>query len=385
MGRNERAERSMKVLLVGNYEFDGSKSMQIWAETLHRELLARGIDAELISPKPLLGKLRPSAAGVGKWLGYVDRFVLFPHHLKAAATQADIVHLCDHGSAMFALKLKDKKVVVTCHDMLAVRGAMGEISEMRASAFGRLLQQWICKGLRRAAQVACVSQYTLDDAARILRDNGNLCKVLNGLNYPFKRLEPAEIEQRLAAFPEIHAPFIVHVGSNHARKNRDGVLRIFAMTLQRYADLQLVFAGAALTDQLRALARELGVDKKVVELVNPKVETIEALYNRAVALVFPSRYEGFGWPPIEAQTCGCPVVASEIPPLVETIGESGVLFPLEDEVAMADSIARLAGDNQYAEQIRKRGLEVVHLRFQTSRMMDDYLALYQRLLPQNAA
>ncbi|MGB9288192.1 MAG: glycosyltransferase, partial [Terracidiphilus sp.] len=115
------------------------------------------------------------------------------------------------------------------------------------------------------------------------------------------------------------------------------------------------------------------------------VETIEALYNRAVALVFPSRYEGFGWPPIEAQTCGCPVVASEIPPLVETIGESGVLFPLEDEVAMADSIARLAGDNQYAEQIRKRGLEVVHLRFQTSRMMDDYLALYQRLLPQNAA
>ena len=187
MGRNERAERSMKVLLVGNYEFDGSKSMQIWAETLHRELLARGIDAESISPKPLLGKLRPSAAGVGKWLGYVDRFVLFPHHLKAAATQADIVHLCDHGSAMFALKLKDKKVVVTCHDMLAVRGAMGEISEMRASVFGRLLQQWICKGLRRAAQVACVSQYTLDDATRILRDNGNLCKVLNGLNYPFKR------------------------------------------------------------------------------------------------------------------------------------------------------------------------------------------------------
>jgi len=384
MGRNGRAERSMKVLLVGNYEFDGSKSMQIWAEALHRELLARGIDAELVSPKPILGKLKPSAVGVGKWLGYLDRFLLFPHHLKAAAEKADIVHLCDHGSAMFALKLKEKTVVVTCHDMLAVRGALGEISEMRASAFGRSLQNWICKGLRHATQVACVSQFTLDDATRMLGHKNNLCKVLNGLNYPYRILDAAEADRRLVGVPEIRGSFIVHVGSNHARKNRDGVLRIFATTLRKKTDLQLVLAGVALTDQLRAMARQLGVDKKIVELVNPKVETIEALYNRAVALIFPSRYEGFGWPPIEAQACGCPVVASAIPPLVETIGESGVLLPLEDEIGMADSILRLASDSRYCDKLRRRGSENVRSHFQTSRMMDDYLALYQRLLPQSA-
>jgi glycosyltransferase involved in cell wall biosynthesis len=371
----------MKVLLVGNYEFDGSKSMQVWAEALHRELRARGVDAELISPRPVLGKLKPSAVGVGKWLGYVDRFVLFPRRLRAAAEKADIVHLCDHGSAMFALKLKKKTIVVTCHDMLAVRGALGEIPEMRASAAGRLLQNWICRGLRQATQVACVSQFTMEDATRVLGTGKNLCKVLNGLNYPFRQLDAAEADRRLASVPEIRDPFIVHVGSNHARKNRDGVLRIFAMALKKKMDLQLVFAGVALTDQLRAMAAQLGLGKKIVELVNPDVKTVEALYNRAAALIFPSRYEGFGWPPIEAQACGCPVVASAIPPIIETIGESGVLLPVEDEIGMADSIVRLAGDSGFRDELRCAGSKNALSRFQTSRMMDDYLSLYQRILP----
>ena len=372
----------MKVLLVGNYQFDGSTSMQIWADALQRELLARQIDAELIAPKPVFGRIVPSPVGFGKWLGYIDRFLLFPKRLRAAAFGADVIHLCDHGSAMFALKVRGKPVLVTCHDMLAVRGALGEIDEMRASAFGRLLQRWICSGLRNATQVACVSQFTLDDATRILKSNRNLCKVLNGLNYSFRRIEAAETDRRLAEIPGIRSPFIVQVGSNHPRKNREGVLRVFSRAAKQ-TDLQLVFAGAPLSEQLRETARALRVNDKIVEVANPKVEMIEALYNRAVALVFPSRYEGFGWPVIEAQACGCPVVASEIPPLVESIGESGAIFPLNDESGMADAVIKLATDTEYAAEIRKRGLENVHSRFETSRMMDDYVALYTRLAAQN--
>ena len=372
----------MKVLLVGNYAFDGSTSMQIWAEALHRELLARGIDAKLISPKPVFGRIIPSAIGFGKWLGYIDRFVLFPRHLRAQALRADVVHLCDHGSAMFVLQVKNRPVVVTCHDMLAVRGAMGEIEEMRSSILGRSLQNWICKGLRHATQVACVSQFTLDDAARILKNNKNLRKVLNGLNYPFRPLEAEEAGCRLAAIPQVRGPFILHVGSNHARKNRDGVLRVFAKAkVQR--DLKLVFAGAALNRQLKELAHELGVNNDIVEVVNPKVAIVEALYNQAVALLFPSRFEGFGWPAIEAQACGCPVVASTIAPIAEIVGESGALSALEDEDEMAESIVRLMDDKEYAARIRKRGLENVHSRFRTSRMMDDYVTLYRKLLAQN--
>lgn len=368
----------MKVLLVGNYEFDGSMSMKIWAEALLRELLQLGIDASLIAPRPVWGRIMPSSTGFGKWLGYVDRFLLFPKDLRAAAAEADVVHVCDHGGAMYALRLKGTPVLVTCHDMLAVRGALGEVPEMRASLFGRLLQRWIRRGVRQADRVACVSQYTFADVRRILNEDRNLRVVLNGLNYPFRPLPTAEVDRRLAGMPEIKRPFILHVGSGHARKNRDGVLRIFARIAEK-ANLQLVFAGERLNQDLVHLAHDLKIFDRIVQLSVPDVETIEALYNRAVALLFPSRYEGFGWPSIEAQACGCPVVASDIPPLVEVLGPSAIVKPLDDEAGMAASIERLVSDNEYREDMLRRGFENVHSRFQTARMMNDYLSLYREL------
>lgn len=372
----------MKVLLVRNYEFDGSTSMMVWAEALHRELLQRGIEVQIVAPKPVIGRVKQSANGFGKWLGYIDRFVIFPRELRAAAANADVVHICDHGSAMYALTVKDMPTIVTCHDMLAVRGAMGEVPDCPASMFGRLLQRWICHGLRSATRVACVSQYTFRDARRILNGAQNLCVVLNGLNYPFQQLDRAESDRRLAGVIEINEPFVLHVGSNLARKNREGVLRIFAKAAEG-TDLRLVFAGVALSEELLSLAREINVHERVLQVSKPEVRVLEALYNRARVLLFPSRWEGFGWPPIEAQACGCPVVASDIPPLVEVLGESAMLRPLDDEGGMAEQVRRLAFDEQYRERVRRNGLENVRLRFETSRMMGEYVEVYREIACQS--
>lgn len=368
----------LKILLVGNYKFEGSTSMMVWAKTLQRELHQLGIDAELIEPKPLLGRLKPSAVGLGKWLGYCDRFLLFPRTLRAAASQADVVHICDHGGAMYALRMKGKPVLVTCHDMLAVRGARGELPDFKPSPFGRFLQNWICRGVQGAHLVACVSQFTYGDARRILNEDNNLRVVLNGLNYPFRPLSPAEVDARLASHAEIDCPFILHVGSSQTRKNRDGVLRVFAR-LSRETDFKLVLAGQPLNESLSELARDLQISSRIIQLVKPDVKVIEALYSRAIALLFPSRFEGFGWPPIEAQACGCPVVASDIPPFIETVGESALLHSIDDEEGMAGSIRRLAIDARFREQTRLRGLENVQSRFQTARMMEQYLSLYREL------
>jgi glycosyltransferase involved in cell wall biosynthesis len=262
--------------------------------------------------------------------------------------------------------------------MLAVRGALGEIPEMRSSSIGRLLQLWIRRGLRCATQVACVSQFTLHDAARILKSGANLTKVLNGLNYPFHPIGQVEADRRLAGIAGLRSPFILHVGSNHPRKNRDGVMRIFAQ-VAKPSGLQLVFAGEKLNRDLQHLASELQIENRIVEVVKPQVEVIEALYSQAVALIFPSRYEGFGWPVIEAQACGCPVVASDIPPLAEILGDSAPLHHMEDDAAMAESVLRLAADNAFHAEKREQGLENVRSRFQTSRMMEDYLSLYRKL------
>ncbi len=368
----------MKVLLVGNYEFDGSTSMRIWANTLLRELSQRGIDAKLITPKPILGRMKPSSSGFGKWLGYCDRFLLFPGVLQVAAGQADVVHICDNGGAIYVSRLKHKPVIVTCHDMLAVRGALGELPDLKASFFGRFLQRWICRGLQNASVVACVSQFTFDDLRRILSGRGNPHLVLNGLNYPYRQISAEEADTRLAALSEIDRPFILHVGSSHRRKNRDGVLRVFARAC-RDTDLKLVLAGRPLSREHLRLADQLQIGDRILQLSNPHVSIVEALYNRAVALLFPSRYEGFGWPPVEAQACGCPVVASDIPPLKEVIGQSGLLHSLDDEQGMASSIHRLATDLSFRDELQRRGLENVQSRFGTGRMMEQYISLYHEV------
>ncbi|HEY4359227.1 MAG TPA: glycosyltransferase family 1 protein [Acidobacteriaceae bacterium] len=369
----------MKVLLVGNYAFDATTSMKIFADTMYRELSRDGIDVRVLTPKALLGKLKPSATGLGKWLGYVDKFLLFPFTLRRAAAKADVVHICDHSNAMYSFAAGSTPVLATCHDLIAVRGALGEVPDCPASFFGKTLQRWVLRGLKRATRVACVSDYTYQDALRLLGKDARLVTVLNGLVYPFQRLSEDEVERRLTAAPALERPFVMHIGSNLMRKNREAVLRVFAQ-VARQADAQLVIAGQPLSTELKRQAERLGILERIVEIAHPGVELVEALYNKAAVLFFPSRYEGFGWPPIEAQACGCPVVASDIPTSVEVLGDSAKLFPLDDEAGMAGAVTAYVEDSSARAAARLKGLENVQARFQPSRMIEQYETLYRELV-----
>ena len=95
----------MKVLLVGNYPHDEQESMQRFANLLRSGLSAAGHEVRLLRPTPFIGRLKPAASGFGKWFGYVDKFILFPKELKAAAKWADIVHICDHSNAFYVKHL----------------------------------------------------------------------------------------------------------------------------------------------------------------------------------------------------------------------------------------------------------------------------------------
>jgi glycosyltransferase involved in cell wall biosynthesis len=195
-----------------------------------------------------------------------------------------------------------------------------------------------------------------------------------GLNYCYRRLEANLVEARLESVGLRGRPYILHVGSNLRRKNRDGVLRIFARTLNHFGGL-LVFAGEGLNEAGWALAHSLGVSDRVVEVSKPEGPLLEALYNGATALVFPSRFEGFGWPIIEAQACGCPVVCSDAEPLPEIAGQGGIVCPLDDEATFAAAILRLA-DPAVREEWVHRGFANAS-KFTTARMIEGYIRAYE--------
>jgi glycosyltransferase involved in cell wall biosynthesis len=367
------------VLLIGNYAPDRQQSMQRFAVMMLDGLATAGVRAELIQPQPFFGRFRYAGGLVAKWLAYLDKFILFPLQLRRRLKAAPaVVHICDHSNAMYARQIRDVPVVATCHDLLAVRGALGEQTDCPASLTGRLLQRWIVAGLRAATTVACVSTATLGDARRLIaRREGKpkLELIPMGLNYPYRMLLPGEARARLAEHGALasDAPFVLHVGSNLRRKNREGVLRIFARCQKQWNGL-LVLAGEPLSDTLRSLGRKLGVLDRLIEVPDATTEVLEALYNRATALLFPSRFEGFGWPIIEAQACGCPVICGDGAPLPEVAGDAGLIHPVEDEDAFAAEIIRLAVPEERARWGAKSLRNAQ--RFSIERMIAEYISAY---------
>lgn len=370
------------VLLIGNYAPERQQSMLRFATMMLEGLTAIGVEAELLQPQPFFGNFTFAGAFATKWFAYFDKFFLFPRQLNAKLrARPAIVHICDHSNAMYANKVRSIPVVVTCHDLLAVRGGLGEETDCPASATGRLLQRWIVSGLRHAAAVACDSVTTRDDAIRIVtagRERPKLPVIKLGQSYPYRVLPSAEVEKRLRALPQLDLarPFVLHVGSNLRRKNREGVLRVFARC-QKSWNGQLVFAGDALSGSLRDLANSLGISDRIVEVAGASNELLEALYNRATAFLFPSRFEGFGWPIIEAQACGCPVLTSSTNPMAEVAGAGALLRDPADEQGFADDLLSLTDRTGHAAWSDK-ALENAK-QFTTEKMIAEYCELYRSL------
>ena len=370
----------MKILLIGNYIHNHQQSMQRFAELMRELLMAAGHEVRLLKPEPLLGNLKPSEVGLGKWLGYIDRYILFRWCLRRAARWADLVHVCDHGNAMYVGMMDGKLNVVTCHDLLAVQSAFGEIPDNVTSFSGRIFQRWILAGLRQAQHVVCVSEQTQSELQRLSGLPAAACSVVpNALNYPYRPMATVAARERLRRLGAVEPwPFFFHVGGNDWYKNRTGVVRLFIelSKLPQFQQHHLVLAGKPWSEALRALVQDSGLAARIHEWTAVANEDLRALYSTAEALLFPSLQEGFGWPIAEAQACGCPVVTTGRPPMTEVGGDAAVYIDSDDMVGSSALVANALAERQ---PLVVAGLHNAE-RFTGSRMAAGYLAAYRRVL-----
>ncbi len=269
----------MKVLLVGNYVNDGQESMQRFAALMAQGVTKAGHEVRVLQPPSIVGQLRPSGQGVGKWMGYVDKFGLFPPVLKSAAKGVDVVHICDHSNAFYTRYLQCIPHVVTCHDILAMRSALGEFPQNPIAWTGRRLQGIIFKGLTRAQHIACVSDATRNDLLRLAGiSEQRVSRVYNSLNYPYSPMEKSEAAERLRRLSvDPSQPFLLHVGGNQWYKNRLGVLRTFSSLRKCSAGhtLKLVMVGKPWTTEMREFSSENGMSDLTLELTGVGNEIYE--------------------------------------------------------------------------------------------------------------
>ena len=360
--------------------------MKLFAGMLRKGFTDAGIESETWLPTIFFGRLAKNTnKGFGKWLGYLDIWILFPlilkgRFLKKKNNNADVkFHICDHSNAPYLAYLPKAKSAITCHDVLAIRGAFGfEDAHCEASRFGLLLQKWIFKNLTRADKLATVSALTYQQLAALnngfVNDNRNWQVIHNAFNQDFHPLtkDIAEAQLQVMGFFN-NQQFLLHLGSSLERKNRK-LLVDMLIKLDDKWDGIVCFAGDPIDADLELHISKLGLQNRVKSIVKPTHQNLLALYSSCSAFIFPSFSEGFGWPIIEAQACGAPVIASSVEPMLEVSGGAALHESPSDSAAFARAFLTLQNTG-IRENLIINGIQNIK-RFSVSKMTEAYISLH---------
>lgn len=224
----------------------------------------------------------------------------------------------------------------------------------------RLKQRgWFELASRRSAGMLTFAEATQHDIVRATR--GRLLPpirvVPEGVAPQFRGMGDAEIDKVWPASVAQAHPYVLSVCTLDPRKNLRRLVGAFARVAANHPDLRLVLVGKSgpAADGIRHQAETLGISDRVTFAGYVADESLPALYARASVFCYPSLYEGFGLPVVEAMACGAPVVTSTVSSLPEVAGDAGCLVDPEDETAIARGIARVLDDAGYREDLIRQG------------------------------
>jgi glycosyltransferase involved in cell wall biosynthesis len=310
---------------------------------------------KLTVEKDLLGYVtKPVALPVRKSLERRNRLVTFSAP-RVARQAHSLLHLTDPDGFPFS---KPEGHCVTCHDLIPLilhREYLGRMPWTRPyRAFLEKLRY------QRARRVLAVSHATKRDLCEQLElPEARVDVVWHGVDHhvfhPRKAADESAAVQRWLGSTR---PYVLYVGAGDARKDLDTLITSFARS-RLAKDALLVIVGqlrAPRVKALRALARRVGAADQVKLTGYAEEALIPALYRGASVHVFASRYEGFGFPVVEALACGAPTITSPNSSLDEVAGDAALIVPCGEPEALSSALERLFFDTAYVAELRQRGL-----------------------------
>jgi glycosyltransferase involved in cell wall biosynthesis len=288
--------------------------------------------------------------------------------------------------------VKNRPHVIHAHDLLALRSALSDIPENPTSATGRIYQRYIRRGFKRAKHFISVSIKTQVDLHKFGQIKPITSKVVyNGLNFPYSRL-PASTARailRAADFPPMEHGFIMHIGGDQWYKNQLGVIEIYAKYVALVRDpLPLCCISPTAAGQVQRALSTLPIGGRVHFVQNVSNVTLQAAYSTARALLFPSLAEGFGWPLVEAQACGCPVITTAEAPMTEVGGEAAIYLPrlkIGDDLEKwashgARQLQTVLAEDEESHVLRiNKGMQWA-TKFSATTAISEYLSIYSAIV-----
>lgn len=267
-----------------------------------------------------------------------------------------------HSSYYRSVNEKGISNIVTVHDFTY---------EFFRKGAAKHIHYWQKKmALKQSSEIICVSNNTKKDLLKIHSwvDEKKVKVIYNGVGDEF-----FPIEHKTDSFDK----YIIYVGDRKYYKNFDIAVKALAI----FDDAQLLFVGGGelATYEKELLHKYLG--RKYKHITNVSSEGLNRLYNNAYCLIYPSRYEGFGLPPLEAMKAGCPVLTSNYSSIPEVVGDAGLLVNDLTPERFADGLNQLV-DNDFRQSLIERGLKQ-SAKFSWNKCFEETYALYEKIWKSN--
>jgi len=230
--------------------------------------------------------------------------------------------------------------------------------------------------VNRADHVICISENTRKDLVTLLDVPKEKTSVIY-LGYPVLKLDES------IKFAKNEKPFILYVGIRNRYKNFDLLLRAYASSklLRKEFSIVCFGGGKASSDEIK-LMKTINLPSDCVIYMNGNDSVLANLYSSAKAFVYPSLYEGFGIPPLEAMSLGCPVVCANTSSIPEVVGNAAHLFDPKNESDLRNAIEKVVASSEYSARLKAKGYERIKL-FSWEKCTHDTLNVYKKILEMN--
>lgn len=292
------------------------------------------------------------AAGESKNRGFWEKVQRSP---DLQATDLDIYHIPQNGIGLPSTRSRELKLVVTIHDLIPF-----VLPQTCSKAYLQTALREIPRVVDLADYVIAVSFNTKRDLVRILGIPDEKIAVIYEAAEPmYKPICRQEAQAYVEKEWGIAAPYILNVGGFSRRKNVVGLMRAFRRILTGLPDdCQLVLVGGAgggSYEEVKTLVEQWSLAGRVSLPGFVPTESMPYLYSGAELFVYPSLYEGFGLPPLEAMACGTPVVAARSSSIPEIVEDGGLLYDPYDEASLSEAILRVMLDDELRKQLVQKG------------------------------
>lgn len=308
---------------------------------------------------------------------FLSRNIIYP--LMARRYQAQINHIISHNNANLVSIFEPSKTIVTCHDLQPIVAYAGSsVKPKWLKWFERRVQ-----GMQKAARVIAISQNTKRDILKYTNvHEENIEVIYNAVDKSFKPIRDSKVledTKKKYGLYKISGNMLLNVGSNQRRKNIEGILHTLKIVRNKGYDVALAHVGQMLNSQQVQVVHDLGLSGKVHDLGHVSTDDLVFLYNLSDMLIFPSFYEGFGWPIVEAFACGTPVITSNTSSMPEIAGDASLIVDPSNPKDISNAIMRILTDKDLRENLTSKGLKrAKYFRWETH--AEQVLNVYEEVL-----